>query len=308
MPTAMRRSVFAALALSHLLPLFLPQAHALLPLLKDPNWLEYHGVYDDQKFRFDINSKGEMHITPKRGSTGEPVSWRLALKLDYGIEETRADGSKLLRRIERDSIAATERPSNAFVKTTLRGITQGGAAFELDVVQESGVISLGGRITDYGNLDPAKALLVIRVRVPDVHSDSGSSGSDKDKDDDEKERDRGDERDERRKQREREERFEKKIDDDRLDLVRIDGTKLKLDFVEPLEVAAPALNAGGFQSAEFRIATYTDRRFRLHALPGSALTLWNARSAPLHEGFTVEWRDDASKDSSGAARLQFEVR
>jgi hypothetical protein len=308
MPAAMHRSVFAALALFHLLPLLLPQAQALLPLLKDPSWLEYHAVHDDEKFRFDINSKGELHITPKRGSTGKPVSWRLALKLDYGIEETRADGSKWLRRIERDSIAATERPSNAFVKTTLRGTTQGGAALELDVIQERGVISLGGRITDYGNLDPSKARLVIRVRVPDVHSDSGSSGSGKDKDDDEKDRDRRDEREERKKQRERDERFEKKIDDDRLDLVRIDGTKLKLEFVEPLEAAAPALNAGGFQSAEFRIATYTDRRFRLQALQGSVLTLWNARNEPLHEGFTVEWRADAAKDSSGAARLQIEVR
>jgi hypothetical protein len=300
MNAAIRRPALAALALGFLLPALPPQALALLPLLKDPNWLEYHAVYDDKHFRFDINAKGELHITPKRGSTGKPVSWKLALKLDYGIEETRADGSKLLRRIERDSISAAARPNNAFTGTTLRGTTQGGAQLELDIAQERGVISLGGRIADHGNLDPAKTRLVIRVRVPDVHSDSASGGGSKP--DDEEERDKRDERDERRKQREREERFEKKIDDDRLDLVRPDGTKLKLEFGDPVEAASADLNAGGFQSAEFRIATYTERRFRVSAPTGSVLTLWNSRSAPLHDGFTIEW------SSHGPAPLQLEVR
>lgn len=297
MNATIRRPTLAALALGLLLPALPPQALALLPLLKDPNWLEYHAVYDDKHFRFDINAKGELHITPKRGSTGKPVSWKLALKLDYGIEETRADGSKLLRRIERDSISSASRPNNAFTGTTLRGTTQGGAKLELDIAQERGVMSLGGRITDHGNLNPANTRVVIRVRVPDAHSDSASGGESKPDDGEER-----DKRDERRKQREREEKFEKKIDDDRLDLVRPDGTKLKLEFGDPIEAASADLNAGGFQSAEFRIATYTERRFRVSAPAGSALTLWNSRNAPLHEGFTIEW------SGHGKAPLQLEVR
>ena len=36
--------------------------------------------------------------------------------------------------------------------------------------------------------------------------------------------------------------------------------------------------------------------------------LWNAKPAPLHEGFTINWVPDAAKDTDGKARLAIEVK
>ena len=55
-------------------------------------------------------------------------------------------------------------------------------------------------------------------------------------------------------------------------------------------------------------AVYKGKKFLISASPNSTLTLANAKAAPLHEGFTIQWLADTTKDPEGKARISFEVK
>lgn len=262
----------------------LPRASAELPALNEKPWLGYYAAYADRRFQITMDPKGEITLTPMNDK-GSPVGSKIAIAIEAGVEELHPDGKVVLRRIKPETLASQEAPSEDFEKFTVTGKVSGEAGFELHVGQDRGTITLGGRLTDPGTLTKLPVRFAIRVKVPDVYPYEKVSDKQHDKE------------------------FLKKIEDDRIELKWTDGKRVKQDFEPMVEAASKQLNGPGIAAAQIEASAYKDRRFLLMASPGSSMGLWNAKSAPLHEGFTVTWLPpEPAKDPETKARLSIEVK
>lgn len=269
--------VFAANAM-------LPRAEAQLGTLNEKPWLGYFAAYADKRLQITMDSKGAITLAPINDK-GTPVSSKIAIDIEAGIEEVAPDGKVVLRRIKPESLTSPESPNDDFEKFTVRGKVTGDAAFELHMEQDRGTIAIGGRVTDPGTLTKLPIRFVVRVKFPDVYPYEKVANKQHDK------------------------TFLKKIEDDRLELKWTDGKRVKQDFEPMVEAASKDLNGPGIAAAQVEVASYKDRRVQFIASPGSSMGLWNAKTAPLHEGFTLSWLPpDATKDPKGEARLSIEVR
>lgn len=262
----------------------LPRAEAQLGTLNEKPWLGYFVAYADKRFQITMDSKGAISLTPMNDK-GAPVSSKIAIDIEAGVEEVSADGKIVLRRIKPESLTSAEAPNDDFEKFTVRGKVTGDAAFELNLEQDRGTIVIGGRVTDPGTLTKLPIRFVVRVRFPDIYPYEKVADKQHDK------------------------TFLKKIEDDRLELKWTDGKRVKQGFDQMVEAASKELNGPGISAAQVEVAAYKERRLLLMASTGSSIGLWNAKTAPLHEGFTLSWLPpDAAKDPKGEARLSIEVR
>lgn len=262
----------------------LPRASAQLASLDEKPWLGYFAAYADKRFQIAMEAKGAIVLTPMN-EKGTPVSSKIAIHIEAGIEEVAPDGKVVLRRIKPESLASQEPPSDDFEKFTVTGKVTGDAAFELHMAQDRGTITIGGRVTDPGTLTKLPIRFVVRVKFPDIYPYEKVADKQHDK------------------------AFLKKIEDDRLELKWTDGKRVKQDFEPMVEAASKELNGPGIAAAQVEVASYKDRRLLLMASPGSSMSLWNAKTAPLHEGFTLSWLPpDPAKDPKGEARLSIEVK
>jgi hypothetical protein len=257
-------------------------ASAQLPALNEQPWLGYFTAFESKKFDFGMMSVGKIVLTPM-GDKGNAVSHALAISIQIGIEEVLPDGKVTMKEIKPETLSSAEPATDELVKTVVKGKVTGDASFEVTLEQNRGVISMGGRVLDPGTLkNPLR--FAIRVRFPEAYKYS----SPKDK--------------------KEEKAFEKKIEDDRIDMKWTDGKRKKQEFNVALEAASQDLNGPGIAAAEIEIGAYKGKKFLFLASENSAMTLWNSKVAPLHEGFTINWRPDAEKDKEGKARLSFEVK
>ena len=62
-----------------------------------------------------------------------------------------------------------------------------------------------------------------------------------------------------------------------------------------VEAASKELNGPGIAAAEIEIAAYKGKKFLFIASENSAMTLWNSKVEPLHEGFTINWHAGCRK-------------
>jgi hypothetical protein len=257
-------------------------ATAQLPSLNEKPWLGYFAAFEGKKFEFGVMSVGKIILTPM-GDKGTAVSHALAIPIEIGIEEVLPDGKVTMKQLKAETLSSAESATDQLVKTVIKGKVTGDAAFEATIEQNRGVISMGGRVVDPGTLkNPLR--FAIRVKFPTAYKYDNP------------------------KDKKEEKAFEKKIEDDRIDMKWTDGTRKKQGFNVALEAASKELNGPGIAAAEIEIAAYKGKKFLFIASENSAMTLWNSKVEPLHEGFTINWRPDAEKDKEGKARLSFEVK
>ena len=285
MPSNLMRSAWLAVAgFLFAAGAVLPRAEAQLSTLNEKPWLGYFAAYADKRFQITMDSKGAISLTPMTDK-GAPVSSKIAIDIEAGVEEVSPDGKIVLRRIKPESLTSAEAPNEDFEKFSVRGKVTGDAAFELNLEQDRGTIAIGGRVTDPGTLTKLPIRFVVRVRFPDIYPYEKVADKQHDK------------------------TFLKKIEDDRLELKWTDGKRAKQGFDQMVEAASKELNGPGISAAQVEVAAYKERRLLLMASTGSSIGLWNAKTAPLHEGFTLSWLPpDATKDPKGEARLSIEVR
>jgi hypothetical protein len=257
-------------------------ASAQLPSLNEQPWLGYFTAFESKKYHFGVMSVGKAMLTPM-GDKGTAVSHALAIPIQIGIEEVLPDGKVTMKEIKPETLSSAEAASDKLVKTVIKGKVTGDAAFEATIEQDRGVISLGGRVVDPGTLkNPLR--FAIRVRFPEAYKYNNP------------------------KDKKEEKAFEKKIEDDRIDMKWTDGKRKKQELNVAMEAASKDLNGPGIAAAEIEISAYKGKKFLFIASENSAMTLWNSKVAPLHEGFTINWRPDPEKDKEGKARLSFEVK
>lgn len=256
---------------------------AQLPSLNEKPWLGYFAVYENRNFQFTVTGMGKVDLTPKN-EKGLPMARTAAISIVLGIEEIQPDGTFRLKAIQPGTLESADLPTDKFKKTVIRGKVAGDAAFEATLEQDGGQILIGGRITDPGTLKKHPLRFVVRTKIPNMYA--------KDKKEEKKDL----------------KAFEKKIKSDNVDLKWTDGERHKVTFEESVDVTTKEVNGPGIASAAVEITAYKDTKFLFTASENSSIALWNAKPAPLHQGFFLIWSPDAAKDPEGKARFGIQVK
>lgn len=259
------------------------RASAELPILKKQPWIGYFSVFENRHYQFNIDTDGAATLTlmnPK----GEPMGEATKIAVSFVVEEILPNGETRLKKIKKGSLESTDPATDKLEKTTFRGKVTGDAAYEVTIEQERGNLFIGGRITDTGTLTKAPLRFTVRVKVPNVYAEVKKGG------------------------RVAQKAFEKRIEDDHMDLKWTDGTRLKQNFTDQVDVTSKEINGPGIANAEAEINYYNGKKLRFDAAENSAITLWNDSPGPLHEGFTVNWVVDTTKDPAGKSRLSLQVK
>lgn len=259
-------------------------AAAQLPSLDKQPWLGHFAAIEHKRFRLGITNQGKINLVPTN-EKGDPVGQSLAIPILVGIEETLPGGSSTLKTIKPETLVTEDKATDELEKTTIRGKVTGDASFEMIIEQDRGVVSIGGRIVEPGTLTKNPIRFVARFRFPSAYPHNKKITD-----------------------RKEQKIFDKKIEDDRIDLKWTDGKRVKESFIDPVDAKSKEINGPGIAAAQVEISAYKDRKFVFLASPGSSMTLSNDKPAPLHLGFTIQWSPDPAKDPEGKARVTFEVK
>lgn len=259
-----------------LLLFFQPLAAGDLPSLAQQPWLGDYAGYERRGFHFSLTTRGEGLLRPM-GDKKELISNRYSIKFLPLIEEVLPDGTVAAKTPLKDGWEAVTPATIDPEKVTYRGTSKGDAKFEVVWEFDGDEIRAGGKVIDPGTLKNPR--FVLRVQVPNVYY--------YEKDD---------------------EKLKEKAKRDRIDLVRGDGKKLKLDSLTPLDAESAEFNGPGIGSARIDLSGYKGHRFELGAGPNALFQFWNKGEDALYEGFTLGWTPDPAKDPAGAARFVIEVR
>jgi hypothetical protein len=267
-----------------ILPLLLILPLASLPLLagelpqltKQP-WLGKYIGYEHRSFQFSVATSGEASLLPM-GDKGKPMGFLNAIRFQPLIEETLPDGRKVGRVGAKGGWEAVTPAGADLEKAVYRGTVAGGARFEVTFEFDGAEIRGGGKVIDKGKL-PNPLAFVLRIHFPDVYYFEKDA-----------------------------EKKKQKAKKDRVDLLRTDGKKLKLDLVTPLDAESEKFSGPGVAQARVDLEGYKGKRFDLEAGDLGHFQFWNKAEDELVAGFAFGWTSDAAKDPDGKGRFSLKVR
>lgn len=271
-----------------LAPLFclaavLPQASAELPTLRKAPWINYFAAYENRSFRIGLSTKGVVELTLMK-EKDVPVINKLVVPIEFTARETLPDGRVIERKLDPESLASEHEPTSELGSVVIRGKFEGDISFEATLEQSRGSILIGGRITDPGgSANPMKLGLsaAFAAPYPYVKQDQDEvTGIE----------------------------FQKKIKDDRINLLWTDRKAVKLALNKEVDASSPAVNGPGISSVEIDIISYVGKKISFAASANSAISMRNARAQPLRKGFTFHWSPDPVKDRDGKARFAITVK
>lgn len=263
-------------------------AAAQLPALEQEPWRGHFAVHDGSRYQFTVSSVGEMRLIPI--VSGKPTGNRTVIKLDPTVSEILPSGKSVTKKLIPDSLETSDAATDELVKTVFRGKVTGSASFEVTVEQKRGIILIGGRILDPGELkNPLR--FSISTKIPNLYPN-----------------DRKDSDANQRQQKKEEKELADKMRSDRLTLKSADDNRFRQNLSDKADPAAEPWRGPGIAELELDSEAYKGRKVQLTASPGTLLKVACDASSPLYQGFSIEWAPDAAKDPEDKARLAVQVR
>lgn len=263
-------------SLSLFLLLAAPVLAGPLPSIGKQPWVAYYAGYKAKKFQFTVNSEGTGELTVFDKS-GKPISGRNAIRFLAVVEETLPDGKVVSKAVAKDGWEAVTPAAIDPEKITYRGTAAGNAKFEVNIELDGNEVRAGGKLLENGELKNPR--FVVRVSVPNVYS------YDKDP-----------------------AKLDAKAKNDRIDLVRVDGKKLKLESRKSLDAETAEVSGTGIMQVKMEMAGLRENRFEFEAGVGASFEMWNKGIAPLSQGFSLNWKADPAKDPEAKGRLVLVVK
>jgi hypothetical protein len=277
------RSIFRGIPAAFVVAVFTySAAQAQLPALNDAPWLGHFVGFEGKRFHFGVTSMGKITLNPLN-DRDSPIGHKLTVNLEIGILETAPDGKQTLRKIKPETLTSSEPATDDLEKVVIRGKVSGDASFEATIERQRDVILFGGRVLDAGTLkNPLN--FGVNVKIPSAYPYDKASDKKEDKS------------------------FQKKIEDDLLQIKWTDGKRMRQSFEEEVDAGSKELNGPGIAAAEIEISSYKGKKFLFTANENSAMTISNGKPGPLHLGFELKWQPDPEKDKEGKSRLSLEVK
>ena len=262
----------------------LSSASAGLPSLNEKRWLGYFIGFQNKKFGYGFTVYGKSSIKFV-GLKGEPLTPKLAIQVDFMIEEILPSGKSCVRLILPESLVSSQPAGKSPKNVVIRGKVKGDASFEVAVHEDHGLISLGGRLVDKGKLVKNPLRFSIRMKFPKAYS---STKNDRDK--------------------KKQEVFEEKTRKDRMSITWTDGKHIKQATDQPVDASSKEISGPGISALQVEFSSFAGKKIECVASANSVIALSNGRAGPLHDGFVLTWVSDSAKDPQGLARLSFDVR
>lgn len=258
-------------------------ASAELPQMLDKEWAGYFVGFQNKKFQFSVTPQGEGAIRVI-GGKDELLARRLTIPVEFVVEEILPDGKAKARAILPETLQSAQAATDKPKQIGFQGKVRGDAGFEVFIHEERGVISLGGRLLNSGTVkNPLRFSL--RVTIPDIYPSEKNGGDKKGI-----------------------EAFEKRSENDRLQLTWTDGKKVRPAIDKPVDAGSKEINGPGIATAQVAFSAYDEKKFEFVAAENSRISISGRRVAPLHQGFFITWTADPAKDPESKARLNLEVR
>ena len=268
----MKRQILLCLGLA---TSFLPAGE--LPQLTEKPWLGQYAGYEKRSIRLLVNAKGELLLMPPNEKKGFASEFN-AIKMVPLIEEISPDGRFFGKTAISDGWEAVTPAAVNPEQVSFKGTVEKGAKFEVNLEIAGDEIRGGGRVIEKGEYTrPLR--FVMRIQFPNLYY---------------KERDT--------------EKLAEKMKKDRIDLLRMDGKKLKLDPMTPLNAETEEYSGPGISQARLELAAYKAVKIDLNAGTAGSFELWNRGEGALYEGFTLGWKHDEEKDPQGKARFSLKLR
>lgn len=264
-----------------------PMAQAQLPALKKEPWLGFFAAYEDRRYTLGITADGQLKLTPlnDKGVAFGPNS---VLTIQVGIEEVLPDGTAEMKVLKPETLKSEQAPTEKFERLVIQGQVSAEAVFEAVIEEKSGIISIGGRVLDKGKFTKNPIRFAVRAKMPNLHPTVNDEWVKSDP--------------------KKAAAFFKRIEDDTLQLTRIDGKRLVQKFDKPVDTASADVSGSGISRIEITMNNFTNRKFLFNASENSRMTLSNTNAAPLYRGFAMNWTPDVEKDKDGKARFSFMVK
>ncbi|HEX5790373.1 MAG TPA: hypothetical protein VFY13_04430 [Luteolibacter sp.] len=254
---------------------------AQLPVMLGNKWAGCHAVHPARNYEFKILPDGGITLVPERRSR-EPVAIDKRICINYGLEEVSDDGTRAIKRTNRDTLSASQEPTAEIRKLEIRGEANGGASFELSVGQQRDVMSLAGRVLESGRAGQSMCF-ALRIVIPNIY--------------------RNVETDDRKLQRE----FEKTARRDLLAIERGDGSSQRLDCGDHAVIDGAALTGKGIRRIELRLSYYEGRTLWFEATGKSSISITPPKTpGPWYEGLILDWRPSAEAAEAGELRCGVE--
>lgn len=261
-------------------------SHGDLPSLDDKGWVGTFMGIESRRFEFRLTSRGEGSILVL-GKTGSTVGEKLAVKLNFVVEEVMPDGKVVTKTLLTDSLESSQAPAKEIKDVTFSGKVTGDASFEAKLEENRGVISVGGKLLSPGTLkNPVR--FAVKVVFPNAYADDSKEDKEMDK--------------------KKAKAFEDKIEKDRIQLKWLQGKSPRVSPTDVVDASSKEISGTGIAALGVEFSSYQEKRFELIASPNSMMMLSNTAPQPLNQGFTVIWRADTAKDPEGKARLSVEVK
>lgn len=258
-------------------------ASAELPSLENSKvWaVFYYSGVQTKGADFGLDTAGKIDLIPI-GKNRERMTSQNFVPVLYQIEDTKADGKKVLIKLDPDSMTSTTPASDKPVPIVIKGKTaEGDATYELNFEPARGNLLVGGRIVEKGTL--VNPRFIITATLPKEINKKGDTADDK--------------------------AYEKKVAEDKLEVKLLDGKKQKVEGLETADLASAEFAGTGLSQVEFFIDSIGGREFSFLASPNSKLTAVNkGGGAPFWEGLVLTWEADTAKDPQGKARLAIGVK
>ncbi|RYD70815.1 MAG: hypothetical protein EOP84_26020 [Verrucomicrobiaceae bacterium] len=265
-----------SLSLSLLLLLSTPVLAGPLPSIGKQPWVAYYAGYKAKNFQFTVSSEGTGELTPF-DKNGKPISGRNAIRFLAVIEETLPDGKVISKAVDKGGWEAVTPAAIDPEKITYRGTATGNARFEVNIEFDGNEVRAGGKLLENGELKNPR--FVLRMSVPNVYYYDKDAA-----------------------------KLEAKAKDDRIELVRTDGKKLKLGSRKSLDAETAEVTGPGISGVKMEMQGLRENRFEFEAGVGASFEMWNKGIGPLSDGFSLNWKADAAKVPDGKGRLVLEVK
>lgn len=264
--------------------LALPSASAGLPSLAEKKWLGHFIGVQNRKFSYGLTVYGKS-VIKVAGLKDEPLPAKLAIQVDFLVEEILPNGKTYIRQILPETLGCTQPAGNYPKNVVIRGKVKGDASFEVSVHEDRGLISLGGRLLDKGTLVKNPVRFSIRMKFPSAYA---STKRDLDK--------------------KQKAAFEQKTRQDRMAITWTDGKRFKQATDQVVDARSKDVNGPGISALQVEFSSFLGKKIGCVASANSVIILSNRHAGPLHDGFVLTWVSDSANDPGGLARLSFEVK
>lgn len=269
----LRAGLFTGLiALSGIAPLM-----AELPSLEEKPWYGYYAGIVGKRAAIGLDTDGGAVIVPVKNR--EWMTTQFYIPLVYQIEEVTPNGKTVVKKIDVDSLESSTPATVKPDRIVFTGKTEGDVKFEGYFEVSRGVVMVGGRILEKGTVtNPLK--FSIQATFPQAYKNAKKG----------------------------EKEWQKKIEDDKLEVRLADGKRAKSSGKDTFDATAGEFS-GPINQMEMEISEFGAGKFTFTASPNSKITLKNPKvSGPFYEGITVNWEADPAADPQGKARLAIDLK